>query len=137
MNTMRVLVVDDEVLIVDMVADALMQEGMEVVAAYRAHDALVIASREHFSVAVLDLVLPDISGKVVLEKLCEKKVPVIVFTGFVDDKLKRELFQLGAEDYVTKPVDMKYLAQKVRMLAGRVSALVGSPPPQEGVAVQV
>ena len=118
----RVLVVDDEPGITDLVSMALRYEGLTVEVAHTGHDALrsVDSFRPHLM--VLDVMLPDLDGFEVLRHLSgdHPRVPVIFLTARdgLEDKLRG--FTLGGDDYVTKPFSVEELIVRTRAILRRV-----------------
>jgi two-component system OmpR family response regulator len=118
----RVLVVDDEPGITDLVSMALRYEGLTVEVAHTGHDALrsVASFRPHLM--VLDVMLPDLDGFEVLRHLSgdHPLVPVIFLTARdgLEDKLRG--FTLGGDDYVTKPFSVEELIVRTRAILRRV-----------------
>ncbi len=114
----RVLVVDDELQLVDAFKKQLAKEGMEVVPAICAREALSILKRERFDVGVLDIKLPDLNGVDLLLKLkqMEPTLEIIMLTGFASVETAIRSMKLGAYDYLTKPCKISEL-QKVILRA--------------------
>jgi chemosensory pili system protein ChpA (sensor histidine kinase/response regulator) len=102
----NVLVVEDDIFIRDISVIRLTDHGYEVAIAKDGMSALDQLSENEFTVVLLDLTLPDISGKDVLEKMRasieHKNTPVIVFSNRDDDNLKKEMQQLGVSGYFVK-----------------------------------
>jgi two-component system, OmpR family, response regulator RegX3 len=118
--TGRVLVVDDEPAIRDIVRYALKREGFDVHEAADGDAALASARSEPFDVIVLDLMLPKLSGTDVCRALrAESDVPILILTAR-DDEVDRVLgLELGADDYVTKPFSAAELVSRVRAILRR------------------
>ena len=120
----RILVVDDEKSITDLVAMALRYEGLEVEVAFTGRDALDLVASFRPNLLVLDVMLPDLSGFEVLERigrdLAGQRVPVLFLTArdTLDDKLRG--FTLGGDDYMTKPFSIEELIVRVRAILRRV-----------------
>ena len=118
----RVLVVDDEPNITDLVATALRYEGFEVAAAGTGRDALdqVTAFRPHL--IVLDVMLPDLDGFEVARRLRQegRRVPILFLTArdATEDKVRG--LTLGGDDYVAKPFSLAELLARVRAVLRRV-----------------
>ena len=121
----RVLVVDDEPGITDLVAMALRYEGMKVEVAHAGREALAAVPTFRPHVIVLDVMLPDLDGFEVLRRLSadHDRVPVIFLTarGELEDKLRG--FTLGGDDYVTKPFSVEELIVRTRALLRRTREL--------------
>jgi DNA-binding response OmpR family regulator len=117
----KILVVDDEVKIVRLVRAYLEKEGYQVVEAYDGRQALDAARREHPDLVILDLMLPEMSGKDVCRTLRqESNVPVIMLTAQDEDTDKIVGLELGADDYLTKPFNPKELMARVHAILRRV-----------------
>ena len=120
----RILVVDDEPSITDLLSMALRYEGMEVAVTHLGREALdaMTAFRPHL--VVLDVMLPDLSGFDVLERMGRDRIggrlPVLFLTArdTLDDKLRG--FTLGGDDYMTKPFSVEELIVRVRAILRRV-----------------
>jgi DNA-binding NtrC family response regulator len=115
----RVLVVDDEPLVAELLRDALTDFGYEVATAATARDALTMALLYRPDVVLLDLVMPGMSGEVALERfqLFDPTLPIVVVSGNQDEDLARETLTKGAFDYIKKPFDLPVLE---RVLAGSI-----------------
>ncbi len=120
----RILVVDDEPSITDLVAMALRYEGMEVAVAHTGRDGLDAVDRFRPHLVVLDVMLPDFDGFEVLRRLggdrTTGRVPVLFLTArdTLEDKLRG--FTLGGDDYLTKPFSIEELIVRVRAVLRRV-----------------
>ncbi len=130
-STPRVLVVDDERSITDLVSMALRYEGLQVEVASGGRQALESISRFRPQLVVLDVMLPDLSGFDVLERMKRDgiggRVPVLFLTArdTLDDKLRG--FTLGGDDYMTKPFSVEELIVRVRAILRRVHGDGQSP----------
>lgn len=103
----RVLVVDDEKMIVKGLRFSLEQDGMEVDCAYDGEEALQMAERNQYEVILLDIMLPKLTGFEVCQKIREfSDVPVIMLTAKGDDMDKILGLEYGADDYITKPFNI-------------------------------
>jgi len=120
----RILVVDDEPSITDLLSMALRYEGMEVEIAHGGRDALDAMTTFRPHLVVLDVMLPDLSGFEVLERMGRDRIggrlPVLFLTArdTLDDKLRG--FTLGGDDYMTKPFSVEELIVRVRAILRRV-----------------
>ncbi len=116
----KILVVDDEKRIVDIVRAYLERDGYEVVAAYDGRSALGLARSEHPDLIILDLMLPEISGWDVCRELRkESNLPIIMLTARDDTSDKIVGLELGADDYIVKPFDPKELVSRVKAVLRR------------------
>lgn len=120
MNNKKILVVEDEKRILDVVKAYLEKEGFEVKTAIDGKEALDLFNSETFYLIILDLMLPIISG----EKVCNhirtsSDIPIIMLTAKVDEDDKIEGLAIGADDYVTKPFSPRELVSRVKVLLRR------------------
>jgi len=120
-NGTRVLVVDDEPSITDLVALALRYEGFTVEKAATGRAALAAVGRFKPALIVLDVMLPDLSGLEVLRKLSGegRRVPVIFLTARDATEDKVHGLTIGGDDYVTKPFSIEELVARVRVVLRR------------------
>ena len=110
----KVLVVDDEPQIRRALSLNLGARAFEVIEATTGEDALAAVRTEAPDVLLLDLGLPDLDGLTVLGQLREwSDVAVIVLTARDDEASRLQAFELGADDYVTKPFDMTDLVERI------------------------
>jgi len=118
----KILVVDDEKKIVDIVKAYLEKEGYNVITAYDGKIALEIANQQSPDLIILDLMLPLVSGWDVSRALrANSNVPIIMLTARDDTTDKIIGLELGADDYVTKPFDPKELVSRVKAVLRRTS----------------
>ena len=121
MKHFDLLIVDDERRYADMLAKRLELRGCFSQVCYSGREALEMIASKSFSIVILDLYLPDIYGTEVLRKIRadQSKVPVIVLTGHGTEKDRQECMQLGAYDFMHKPLDIEktvgYLATSWEM----------------------
>ncbi|GAJ00138.1 unnamed protein product [marine sediment metagenome] len=121
----RVLVVDDEKKIVDIVKAYLERDGFSVVTAYDGRSALEAVRRSSPDIIILDLMLPEISGLDVCRSLRkESDVPVIMLTARDEITEKIVGLELGADDYITKPFDPKELIARIKAVLRRSESKV-------------
>ncbi|MFZ5833540.1 MAG: response regulator transcription factor [Planctomycetota bacterium] len=124
---MRVLIVEDEIDLAQALAQGLREEGYAVDIAYDGEDAAFKALAYDYDALVLDIMLPKLDGRRVLERLrCTRNTPVLILSarGAVADRVAG--LDLGADDYLAKPFSMHELLARVRAMirrsAGRGSA---------------
>jgi two-component system OmpR family response regulator len=126
----RVLVVDDEPNITDLVAMALRYEGFEVETAATGRAALTAVESFRPELLVLDVMLPDLDGFTVTERLKATRngVPILFLTARdeVEDKVRG--LTLGGDDYVTKPFSLEELVARIRALLRRAGSVEESGP---------
>ncbi|MDG3010736.1 response regulator transcription factor [Rhodococcus sp. D2-41] len=118
---MRVLVVEDEVRLAQTVQRGLELEGFAVGLAHTGPDGLWRATEESFDVIVLDIMLPGLSGYEVLRRIRAAEVwtPVLMLTAKDGDYEEADAFDLGADDYLTKPFSFVVLVARLRALLRR------------------
>jgi DNA-binding response OmpR family regulator len=118
---MRVLVVEDEVRLADVVRRGLLAEGFAVDVVHDGVEGLWRASEEAYDVIVLDLMLPRLNGYRVLEQLRDRGVwtPVLMLTAKDGEYDQADAFDLGADDYLTKPFSFIVLIARLRALIRR------------------
>jgi len=112
----KILIVEDDVYISEMLCRLLGQHDYETVAAYSGTEALLLLAQEGFSLVLLDLMLPGKAGELVLDELRENSaVPVIVLTAQTDKETTVRLLQSGADDYLAKPFDVNELLARIEV----------------------
>lgn len=117
---MKILVVDDEKVLVKGIKFNLENEGYQVTAAYDGASAVDLARRERFDLIILDLMMPVLSGSDACMKIREfSDVPIIMLTARSEDADKLMGFACGADDYVTKPFNILELKARIRAAAPR------------------
>jgi DNA-binding response OmpR family regulator len=118
---MRILVTEDEPRILSFVTRALEAEGFVTDGAEDGMQALELARREHYDLVVLDLLLPQVDGLSVLRELRHgnPELPVVILSARSDLPTKLRGFDLGANDYVQKPLALDELLARVRALLRR------------------
>ncbi len=121
----RILIIDDDIHIGNMLEEALSKEGYRVSRAYSGTEALLVLSGIRPDLILLDLMLPGLSGEDVLPKL--KGIPVIVVSAKVDIDNKVDLLLSGAVDYVTKPFNTKELLARIAVHLRTASNTTVSP----------
>lgn len=107
----RILIIDDDIHIGDMLNTALSKEGYAISRAYSGTEALLALSAQRPDLILLDLMLPGLSGEEVLSKI--KDIPIIVVSAKVDINHKVDLLLGGAVDYITKPFHLKELLARI------------------------
>lgn len=111
----KILIVDDETAIADLVEVYLRNEGYKVCKFYNAKDALRCVEETELSLAILDIMLPDMDGFQLCQKIREKHLfPIIMLTAKVEDMDKITGLTLGADDYMTKPFHPLELMARVK-----------------------
>lgn len=117
---MKILVCDDEKLLVKGIKFNLETEGYQVEAAYNGADCIEFARTGDFDLIILDIMMPQISGLEACMQIREfSTVPIIMLTAKGDDMDKIIGFEYGADDYMTKPFNILELKARVRALLRR------------------
>ena len=119
---MRILVVDDEKLLVKGVKFNLENEGYEVECAYDGAAAVEMARNGRYDLIILDVMMPEVDGKEACLRIREfSNVPIIMLTARSEDTDKIIGFECGADDYITKPFNILELKARVRALLRRAA----------------
>lgn len=122
----KVLVVDDEKLIVKGIRFSLEQDGMEVDCAYDGEEALECAKNKEYDMILLDLMLPKMNGLEVCQQIREfSDVPIIMLTAKGEDMDKILGLEYGADDYITKPFNILEVKARIKAImrrAGKTAA---------------
>jgi DNA-binding response OmpR family regulator len=118
----KVLVVDDEEKITEIVASYLEHYGYRVYKAFSGREGLRIFEKESPALVILDLMLPDITGEEICRNLRKKsRVPIIMLTAKVEEEDILQGLDLGADDYITKPFSPRELVARVQALMRRTA----------------
>jgi DNA-binding response OmpR family regulator len=118
----KVLVVDDEKMIVKGIRFSLLQDGYDVDTAYDGDEALQKASENKYDIILLDVMLPKHSGLEVLQQIREfSSVPVIMLTAKGEDMDKILGLDYGADDYITKPFNILEVKARIKAIIRRVA----------------
>ncbi len=116
----KVLVVDDEKLIVKGIRFSLEQDGYEVSCAYDGEEALSMAKDGNYDIILLDLMLPKMSGLDVCQQIREfSNVPIIMLTAKGEDMDKIMGLEYGADDYITKPFNILEVKARIKAILRR------------------
>ena len=117
---MKILIVDDEKLLVKGIKFNLEQDGYDIETAYDGEEALKLARDKSLSLIILDLMLPKIDGLTVCQKVREfSNVPIIMLTAKAEDMDKILGLEYGADDYLTKPFNILELKARVKAILRR------------------
>ena len=119
----RVLVVDDEKLIVKGIRFSLEQDDMEVDCAYDGEEALEKVKNQHYDLVLLDIMLPKLTGLEVCQQIREcSDVPIVMLTAKGDDMAKILGLEYGADDYITKPFNILEVKARIKAIMRRTSS---------------
>jgi DNA-binding response OmpR family regulator len=125
-----ILVVDDEPVLRETLAEALDADGFRVVTAADGREALSRFREHQPDLVVLDLMLPELSGIEVCRIIrAESGVPIVMLTAKTSELDKVVGLELGADDYVTKPFSLRELSARIRALLRRTEQLAEAPTP--------
>lgn len=126
-NPQKVLVIEDEKALADVLGYNLRREGYEVTLAHDGQEGLKAAQSKPHDLVILDLMLPTISGLDVLRELRSndktRDIPIIILTAKSEETDQLVGFSLGADDYVTKPFSVKVLLQRIKAVRRRAEGV--------------
>jgi two-component system response regulator VicR len=118
----KVLVVDDEKLIVKGIRFSLEQDGMEVECAYDGEEALNMARENEYDMILLDIMLPKLNGLEVCQQIREfSNVPIVMLTAKGEDMDKILGLEYGADDYITKPFNILEVKARIKAIMRRTA----------------
>lgn len=121
----RILVVDDEINILDVIKDYLVLEGYDVYTAMRGNKALELFYETQPDLIILDLMIPDISGESICKSIRrDSNVPILMLTAKSSENDKVNGLYIGADDYLTKPFSPRELVGRVRAILRRTQGNV-------------
>ena len=131
----RLLIIDDDVRLSEMLVEYLVPEGIELTAVASGVAGLRSAQRENFDLIILDVMLPGLSGFDVLKQLRETgaKTPVLMLTARGDDVDRIIGLDLGADDYLPKPFNPRELLARIKAILRRTSETDGDQPMEVSV----
>jgi two-component system, OmpR family, response regulator len=116
----KVLLIDDDVELVDLLKEYLEQDGFEITTAHNGVDGLAHALTGQFAIAVLDVMMPRMQGMDTLRQLrARSQMPVLMLTAKGDDADRILGLELGADDYVSKPCTPRELSARIRAILRR------------------
>lgn len=111
----KVLIVDDEIDIAELISDVLTDEGLETTIKNNGEDAVEIATKEQFDLIILDIMMPKMNGTEVCSQIRDKvDCPIIFVTAKTQLLDKLVGFEIGADDYITKPFTIEELVARVK-----------------------
>jgi len=123
---MKILLVEDDKRIAGFISKGMKQEGISIAHAANGMDGYLLASTEKFDAAIIDIMLPEIDGLTLIDKLREKRIamPILVLSAkkTVDDKIKG--LKAGGDDYMTKPFAFSELVARVNALVRRATRVI-------------
>ncbi|MDF2841932.1 MAG: DNA-binding response regulator [Herbinix sp.] len=122
-NPKKILVVEDEAKILEVVKSFLESKGFIVLTAMNGRKALEVFSRENVSIVLLDLMLPELSGEEVCKAIRKQShVPIIMLTAKSDEADLLNGLGIGADDYITKPFSLKALNARIEAVLRRANS---------------
>ena len=134
----RVLVVDDEKLIVKGIRFSLEQDNYQVDCAYDGEEALELAKANTYDIVLLDVMLPKLNGFEVCQQIREfSNVPIIMLTAKGDDMDKILGLEYGADDYITKPFNILEVKARIKAIMRRLSPKKEAAPKNENLFLEV
>ena len=134
----RVLVVDDEKLIVKGIRFSLEQDNYQVDCAYDGEEAWELAKTNTYDIVLLDVMLPKLNGFEVCQQIREfSNVPIIMLTAKGDDMDKILGLEYGADDYITKPFNILEVKARIKAIMRRMSPKKEAAPKNENLFLEV
>jgi two-component system response regulator CpxR len=131
MTTKKLLLVEDDLEISELLCSLLQKEGFEVTPIFDGIEAEKAALNEHFNLIILDIMLPGKDGLDVLRSIRSKKAtPIIMLTAKGDDLDRIIGFEMGADDYLPKPFNPRELVARIKALLRRVDMDMHTQPEQ-------
>jgi DNA-binding response OmpR family regulator len=121
-SPMKILVAEDEPMLLKTIELKLRKEGYEVISTPDGREALEQLEREMPDLIISDIMMPYVSGLEIISfvrQKMNKKIPIIMLSAMEQEKVVMEAFELGADDYITKPFSLNELAIRVKRLTTR------------------
>ena len=109
----KILIVEDDTDIHNLIKDILVKEKYEVVSAYSGLDAISLIEKNDIDLILLDLMLPKIAGEEIIKKVTD--IPIIVISAKISTEDKVKSLTIGANDYITKPFDTNELLARIKV----------------------
>ena len=133
---MKILVVDDEALLVKGIRFNLQNEGYEVITGSNGLEAVQLVQEQHPDLVVLDVMMPEMDGLTACSKIREfSNIPIIMLTAKTDDMDKLIGFDHGADDYLTKPFNILELKARIRALLRRAKFAAPQEQPSNTLTI--
>lgn len=133
---MKVLIVDDELLLIKGLKYSLEQDNYDVDSALDGNEALNKVASENYDIIILDLILPEMDGLEVCQKIRENSnVPILILTAKDEDMNKILGLEYGADDYMTKPFNILELKARMKAILRRTKALNNHKPNEQTIVV--
>ena len=120
----KVLIVDDEREIADLVETCLKNEGYQVFKFYNAKEALACTREQELDMAILDVMLPDMDGFLLCQRIREEHLyPIIMLTAKGEENDELQGFEMGVDEYISKPFSPRILVARVEAILRRANKL--------------
>ncbi|PIS27974.1 MAG: hypothetical protein COT43_07705 [Candidatus Marinimicrobia bacterium CG08_land_8_20_14_0_20_45_22] len=115
MSRYNILIVDDEPNVCNFLTEFLEYKGFTSHSTLSGKEALSALSSEHFDLVLLDLIMPEMNGFEILERIRkdQPKLPVIILTGVKDKNIANDSIAMGAVDFIPKPIDLERLENSI------------------------
>lgn len=115
MSRNKILIVDDEPNVCSFLSEFLDYKGFEPTITQSGMEALEQLKSEDFDLVLLDIIMPEMNGFEVLERInqMDNKVPVIILTDVRDQNVANDSIEMGAVDFISKPIDLDRLEQSI------------------------
>jgi len=120
---MKILVAEDEPMLLKTIELKLKKEGYEVITTADGREAAAKIEETDPDMVITDIMMPYVSGLEIVSILSKRsrKVPIIMLSAMEQEKVVMEAFELGADDYITKPFSLNELAMRVKKLAAQAA----------------
>ena len=120
MTQTKIIVIDDDTAVTDLLSVLLKSHGFEVRATNNSTDGLSLIREEEFDLVILDLMMPEMDGwEICKEVRSFSQVPIIVLSAFNDPSMVASVLDAGADDYLTKPTPSRILVAHINRLTRR------------------
>ncbi|HBC94875.1 MAG TPA: DNA-binding response regulator [Pelotomaculum sp.] len=134
----NILIADDEPRMIKLVTDFLKKDGFNVLAAGNGRQALEIFNNNHIDLVILDVMMPEYDGWAVCREIRKiSPVPIIMLTARSEESDELFGFELGADEYVTKPFSPKILVARVQSLLRRITERKNLNIPVDGLEIDI
>lgn len=121
---MKILVAEDEPMLLKTIELKLKKEGYEVIATGDGRDAIARIEKDNPDLVISNIMMPYASGLEVVSLVKQpgrKTIPIIILSAMEQEKIVMEAFELGADDYITKPFSLNELSIRVKRLMSRIN----------------
>lgn len=121
---MKILVAEDEPMLLKTIELKLKKEGYEVIITSDGREAVAKIEELNPDLVITDIMMPYVSGLEIVSivrKKTDKRIPIIILSAMEQEKVVMEAFELGADDYITKPFSLNELAIRVKRLMNQVA----------------